>query len=60
MAAARLSLDQPVEIHAEKGRIIIEPVRETAYDPAALVDAITDENRHEAVDFGLAQGREVW
>lgn len=60
MAAARLSLDQPVEIRAEKGRIIIEPVRETAYDLAALIDAITDENRHGAVDFGPARGREMW
>lgn len=60
MAAARLSLDQPVEIRAEKGRIIIEPVREPAFDLAALIDAITDENRHGAVDFGPAQGREMW
>ena len=60
MAAARLSLDQPVEIREEEGRIVIEPVREASYDIAALVEGITDENRHDAVDVGPAKGREVW
>ncbi len=60
MAAAHLSLDQSVEVREEEGRIIIEPIREAAYDLTALVDAITDENRHDAVDFGRAKGREVW
>lgn len=60
MAAARLSLDQPVEVREEEGRIVIEPVREATYDLAALVEGITDENRHDAVDFGPAKGREVW
>lgn len=60
MAAACLSLDQPVEIREEEGRIVIEPVRETGYDLAALVNGITEENRHAAVDFGPVKGREVW
>jgi antitoxin MazE len=60
MTAARLSLDQPVDVREEQGRIVIEPVREPIYDIAALVDGITDENRHAAVDFGPAKGREAW
>ncbi len=60
MAAARLSLDQPVDVREEEGRIIIEPAREAAYDLATLVDGITDENRHDAVEFGPPKGREVW
>lgn len=60
MAAARLSLDQPVEVREEEGRIVIEPVRAAGYDLAALVEGITDENRHDAADFGPARGREVW
>jgi len=60
MAAARLSLDQPVEVREEEGRIVIEPVREAGYDLAALIDGITDENRHDALDFGAAKGREMW
>jgi antitoxin MazE len=60
MAAARLSLDQPVEVREEEGRIIIEPVQPDRYDVASLVDAITDANRHEAADFGPPRGREAW
>jgi antitoxin MazE len=60
MAAARVSLDQPVEVREEDGRIIIEPVRDAACDLAALIDAITDENRHDAVESGPPKGREAW
>lgn len=60
MAAARLALDQPVDVREDGGRIIIEPVREASYEIGALVDAITETNRHDAVDFGPPKGREVW
>lgn len=60
LKAAHVRLDQPVDVREEGGRIVIEPLRPTRYDIAALVDAITDENRHERVDMGGAAGREVW
>lgn len=60
MAAAHLSVDQAVEIREEDGRIVIEPVREDVFDLAALVDGITDTNRHDPVDFGAPVGREAW
>ncbi|MBY0330816.1 MAG: AbrB/MazE/SpoVT family DNA-binding domain-containing protein [Acetobacteraceae bacterium] len=60
MAAARLSLDQPVEVREEEGRIIIEPVQPDRYDLASLVEAITDDNRHESAEFGPPRGREAW
>lgn len=60
LEAARLHLDQPVDVREEAGRIIIEPIQEPAYDLATLLAGITDENRHEAVDMGPPVGREVW
>lgn len=60
MAAARVSLDQAVEVREEDGRIIIEPVRPDRYDLASLVEAITDENRHDSVETGAPRGREAW
>jgi antitoxin MazE len=60
MAAAHLSLDQSVEVREEEGRIIIEPVRPDRYDLASLVDAITDDNRHEVAEFGTPRGGEAW
>lgn len=59
MVAARLQLDQPVDVREEDGRIIIEPIREEDLDLATLVARISPENRHDAVDFGPPVGREA-
>lgn len=60
MQAAQLHLDQPVDVREEGGRIVIEPFRPEAYDLAALVAGITDENRHDAIEMGPAVGQEAW
>lgn len=60
LEAARLHLDQPVDVREEAGRIIIEPIQEPAYNLETLLAGITDENRHEAVDMGPPVGREAW
>jgi antitoxin MazE len=58
MEAAHVRLDQQVDVREEQGRIIIEPVKAQAFDLAALVAGITDENRHDEVDFGGSVGDE--
>ncbi len=58
--AARVRLDQPVDVREEGGRIVIETVRPARYDVESLVAGITDDNRHEAIDMGGAVGREAW
>ena len=60
MAAARLSVDQAIEVREEGGRVVIEPIREAIYDLAALVAGISDENRHDEVPSGGPMGREAW
>ena len=60
MTLTALSLDQAVDIREEAGRVVIEPIREDAYDLDALVAGITDANRHDPVDTGTARGREFW
>ena len=60
MEAARLQLDQPVDVREEAGRIVIEPIREEIYDLTMLVAGISDDNRHEPVEMGPLVGREVW
>lgn len=58
MEAAKLSIDQAVEVRAQGGRVIIEPAApELSLD--ALVAGITPENRHEEIDFGVPVGREI-
>ena len=60
LKAARVRLDQPVDVREEGGRIVIEPLHPERYDIGTLVSSITDENRHEPVDMGEPVGREVW
>lgn len=58
MEAAHLSLDQPVEVRAENGRIVIESAA-SAYSLDDLLVGITAKNRHTEQDFGLPQGQEL-
>ena len=60
MQATHLNLDEVVDVREEAGRIVIEPVRQKTYDLARLLKGITPKNRHQAIDFGQAMGREVW
>ena len=58
MEATRLDLDDVVEVREEKGRIVIEPVRQNVL--GELLKAITPKNLHEPVDLGSPEGKEVW
>jgi antitoxin MazE len=60
MQATRLHLNVVVDVREEAGRIVIEPVRQKTYDLSTLLKGITSKNQHEAIDFGLAVGKEVW
>lgn len=60
MQAARLDLDDAVDVREESGRIVIEPVRRKEYRLADLVKGITPRNLHEEADFGAPAGKEVW
>jgi antitoxin MazE len=60
LKAAQLTLDEPVDVREESGRIVIEPARRKEYDLAELVKGITRGNRHDAIDFGKPAGKEVW
>lgn len=60
MQAARLRLDEVVDVSEEKGRIVIEPVREKSYDLDDLLKGITTKNLHQEIDFGPPEGREIW
>ena len=60
LQAIHLQLDEVVDVREEGGRIVIEPVRQKAYDLGELLRGITKKNRHEVVDFGPPAGKEVW
>jgi antitoxin MazE len=60
LEAARLELDQFIDVREERGRIVIEPKHRKEFELAKLVGAITAENMHGAIDTGAPVGREVW
>jgi antitoxin MazE len=59
LRAAKVRLEQMVEVREEGGRIIIEPA-EPAYDLAGLLAGITPENIHAEFSFGPAVGKEAF
>jgi antitoxin MazE len=59
MQAAKLSLDETVDVREEAGRIVIEPVNPSEFDLARLIAGITKKNLHSEVSFGPATGKEM-
>ena len=59
MQAAKLSLDDSVDVREEGGRIVIEPVTPGEYELARLLDGITKKNMHTEVSFGPPVGKEM-
>jgi len=60
MAATALQVDQMVDIRADNGRIVIEPILAPVYDLDALLDLMTPETFPDEVDFGAPTGNEIW
>jgi antitoxin MazE len=59
LAAAKLALDELVDVREEKGRIIIEPVRQKTYELDKLIKGINRENLHGSIDLGPPEGKEL-
>jgi antitoxin MazE len=59
MDAAKLRLDDAVDMREEGGLIIIQPVRQKCYDLAVLLSGITSRNLHAETDFGPPVGKEI-
>jgi antitoxin MazE len=60
MQATRLDLDEVVDVREEAGRIVIVPVKQRTYDLNKLLEGISPENQHQAIDFGVPLGKEAW
>lgn len=57
---AHLTRGSLVEIKLVENRLQIESVAPRSYTLEALLKEVTEENLHEEVDTGAAQGKEVW
>jgi antitoxin MazE len=49
-----------VDLTLDAGRLVITPSSVGEYSLAELLDGITDDNLHGAVDVGTPVGREAW
>jgi antitoxin MazE len=55
----RIEAGDTVDLQIEDGHLVITPVR-TAYSLDELIAGITDENRHDEVEWGSPVGGEAW
>jgi len=60
LQAAKLRLEDSVDVREESGRIVIEPLPRNEYELSELLKKITPENLHDEVDFGRPVGKEAW
>jgi antitoxin MazE len=58
LEAAGLKPDDPVDVHEENGRIVIESARPRAVTLDWLLEDLQPEQVHPEVDFGAPVGRE--
>src|SRR5437879_13603907 len=58
LKAARIEIDDPVDVREEQRRIVVEPLQPASYDLADRVDKITTDNLDGEVDFAPPVGRE--
>lgn len=49
-----------VDLHVVEGALVVEPCAPAALVLADLLAGVTEENIHEAVEWGPPRGREVW
>lgn len=60
MEAAHFEVDQELDIREENGVVVLTPTRYVKYDLDDLISGITEENKHDLVDWGEPVGKEVW
>jgi antitoxin MazE len=58
LKAAKMQIDDPVDIREERGQIVVAPLRPASCDLAGLLRKITPDNLHDEVDFGRPVGKE--
>lgn len=61
MQALNLNIDDEIKIDLVEGKLIIEPVKqEVGYSLEELLEGVTEENLHDAVEWGEPVGKEIW
>jgi antitoxin MazE len=56
---AGYEIEQKVELHVTRGRIVIQPLEKLEYDLDVLVMGMNAKNKHDEASFGAAVGKEM-
>ena len=59
-SAASVEAGSTLDIAIEEGNLVIRSVRRPSYSLLELVNGIDEDDLHDEVSTGEAQGREVW
>ena len=59
-AEAEVEAGSTVDIAVRNGDLVLSPVRRRRYALSAMLEQVTDQNRHEEVSTSAPVGREVW
>ena len=57
---AGIEADSAVDLTVRNGEIVVRPLRRRKFKLKDLLAKVTDENKHEEIDFGPPVGKEVW
>jgi len=57
---AGIEADSAVDLTVRNGEIVVRPLRRKKFKLKDLLAKVTDENKHEEIDFGPPVGKEVW
>jgi antitoxin MazE len=59
-SSVQITRGSEVDVTVEDGKIVVRTVSIPQYSLQELLAQVTDENRHEVVDWGAPVGREIW
>ncbi|MBI4501564.1 MAG: AbrB/MazE/SpoVT family DNA-binding domain-containing protein [Gemmatimonadetes bacterium] len=57
---ARLGQGTEVEVTADRGRLVVAPIRQRRYTLRGLLGTVTAKNRHRHIEWGKTKGGEAW
>lgn len=57
--ATNIEFGSEVEMEIENGNIIIKPLKKNKYSLDELLEQVNESNKHDEVDFGKAEGKEI-
>jgi antitoxin MazE len=57
---AGIEEDSEVDVSVRNGEIVVRGVRPVKHTLKDLLAKVTEENKHEEIDFGPPVGKEIW